>query len=329
MKTKIIRISTYTLIYIFITIFYCCTENEIYLTDTHNKIVINGLISTDNKFGVNISKSVPVTDTTWVHENLLNTASVELYENGVYIDTLRNLDFVLVDGGIKITDNYVHDHAYPQCNKHYSLRVSAPGFEDVYSTIVIPSLVEIEKLDTTVLELEGNFEEWESKIHFICDIMFSDPGNEMNYYLVYIFSKVYKKDSFGNFYPGGELYHICFTSEDPVIEEKIADGTVNYGIAFSDKVINSKSYKLTIKINDNDIYMPDHDLGFYKVYKTVIYFKFYSITEDYYTYIQTLNKFTGNINNPFTDPVQVHTNIEGGLGILGAAAVSTDSLVFK
>ncbi len=43
-----------------------------------------------------------------------------------------------------------------------------------------------------------------------------------------------------------------------------------------------------------------------------------SISESLYKYFSTLNNYYNTQNNPFTEPVQVFTNIRGGLGIFGA-----------
>ncbi|MBO4741668.1 MAG: DUF4249 family protein, partial [Bacteroidales bacterium] len=47
------------------------------------------------------------------------------------------------------------------------------------------------------------------------------------------------------------------------------------------------------------------------------YVEVVSISESLYKYLSTLNNYYDSQNNPFTEPVQVFTNIRGGLGIFG------------
>ena len=71
----------------------------------------------------------------------------------------------------------------------------------------------------------------------------------------------------------------------------------------------------------NGIPLPDH--------KKTIYLRLYSITEEYFRYIQTLNLFEKDFGDPLTNPVQVFSNVTGGFGIFAGAAVSSDSIVFN
>jgi hypothetical protein len=71
----------------------------------------------------------------------------------------------------------------------------------------------------------------------------------------------------------------------------------------------------------NGIPLPDH--------KKTIYLRLYSITEECFRYIQTLNLFEKDFGDPLTNPVQVFSNVTGGFGIFAGAAVSSDSIVFN
>ena len=180
-------------------------------------------------------------------------------------------------------------------------------------------MVNIEHLDTSVVKLSGTFQEWESNIRLYCDITFTDPENEKNYYLLY----VYRKPSFSS-----NTSNMVFSCQDPVVEEYLDHGTMREGVAFSDKTINGQKYSLHVTLNGKDIGKPFYD-DYVETHVKTIYFRLYNITEAYYLYIQTLNLFLRNYKNPLAEPTQVFSNIEGGYGILGGAAVSIDSLVFR
>ena len=130
-----------------------------------------------------------------------------------------------------------------------------------------------------------------------------------------------------------------FLCNDAIVEEKLIGhegGALSpnpiRGIAFSDKTINGQKSDLTITISCIAIGLPfwidDPSYNKDGNHKKVIYFRLYSITEEYYKYIQTLNQYNKDYDNPLADPVQVYSNVTGGYGIFAGAAVSTDSIVF-
>jgi hypothetical protein len=104
------------------------------------------------------------------------------------------------------------------------------------------------------------------------------------------------------------------------------------GIAFTDKIINGRKSNFAVTILCNDIGLPfyedDHNYMEDGNHKKIIYFKLYSITEEYYKYIQTLNQYSKSYDNPLSDPVLVYSNVTSGYGIFAGAALSSDSLVF-
>jgi len=166
-----------------------------------------------------------------------------------------------------------------------------------------------------------------SNVRFKCQISFSDPAYETNYYLISV-SKITWREWWT------EKLDIRITSQDPLIEEKLARFNDVYGIVFSDKVINGEKCSLQFIIDANEIGMPIVENAWQSggepiaFYKTVVYFKLYSISEEYFWYIKTLNLYNKNFGNPLTEPVMIHSNIKDGYGIFTAAAVSSDSLVF-
>jgi hypothetical protein len=169
-------------------------------------------------------------------------------------------------------------------------------------------------------------------VHLICNIEFADPDNETNYYL-FSMLKVYKRYNFKY------ALTLGFLCDDPIVEEKLTSQVGNSlssnplgGIAFSDKTINGQKCNFTVTIGGIDLGLPfyndDPDTNDPDNHKKSVYFRLYSITEEYYKYLQTLNKYSKNYGNPLSDPVLVYSNVTGGYGIFAGAAVSSDSLVF-
>jgi hypothetical protein len=99
-----------------------------------------------------------------------------------------------------------------------------------------------------------------------------------------------------------------------------------YGRAFPDDLINGKEYTIKLKpayeygYGYNELLPDSIPPTYYRV-------NLYTITEEYYHYIKTLIEIKdgGNVGSDLSglglaEPVRVFSNIKGGVGMLGAAA---------
>ena len=307
-----------------------CQRDKIDIQDTGRKIVINGLITSDSLLNVRLSKSFYYnSNQAYVGSDSLNNARVFFYSNNTCIDSLHLVsDYRPTDMDFFYHSNYWSDRTLPLPGKEYKIVVKAPGYPDATASITVPNLVKLEKLDTSriLVAPDPNFPDL-SNIRFKCQISFSDPSYETNYYLISV-SKISWREWWT------EKLDIRITSQDPLIEEKLARFNDVYGIVFSDKVFNGEKCSLQFIIDANEIGMPFVENTWQSggkpiaFYKTVVYFKLYSISEEYFWYIKTLNLYNKNFGNPLTEPVMIYSNIKDGYGIFTAAAVSSDSLVF-
>lgn len=305
-----------------------CENDKINIPDTGRKLVINGLITTNSLFNVRISKSYFYNAHADVSFDSLNNARVFIYSNNICLDSLHLIKNYFPDRFF-YSSNYWSNKILPFSGEEYRIEVKAPGLPDAWASITVPNLVNIESVDTTrfLVEPNPNYPE-NSNVRFKCRINFSDPGNKVNYYLVRV-------SRFSRHEWWTENVDIRIISEDPLVEQKLAlIGDEVYAIAFTDKVINGEKYGLQFNIDANEIGLPFTDNRVkmdgipIPLYKTVIYFRLYSISEEYFWYIKTLNLYKKNFSNPLTEPVLMYSNIQNGYGIFAAAAVSSDSLVF-
>jgi hypothetical protein len=104
-------------------------------------------------------------------------------------------------------------------------------------------------------------------------------------------------------------------------------------VAFSDKLINGQKHYLDVVIKGEQFGEPlihlIHQPNEYSDIRKTLYIKLYSITEEFFRYIQTLKIYSKNYSNPLTEPVLMNSNITGGYGMLSGASVSSDSIVFN
>ena len=94
--------------------------------------------------------------------------------------------------------------------------------------------------------------------------------------------------------------------------------SVNFGqnLFFGDSHFNGDTCKLDIETLNT--------LETQKVYYVVVE----NISESMYKYGSTLHRYDNSRGNPFTEPVQVYTNISGWMGVLAAKSVSMMKINF-
>jgi hypothetical protein len=307
------------------------------IPDIGSKLAINGMISSDDFLSLRITKSAYITDlpigtgddySTYD----LDSAEVLVYNNESCIDTLYHYDHAEPDfmdwWDVFPKSNYTSHKLKPTPGKEYRIIVNYPRLPEASSITAIPDLVKIENIDSSRITLApGSY--YDNNIGFKCKIKFSDPGNESNFYLFRMHMYTYYDPYSGDYVPY-QSEDVWFTSDDPIIEEKIDHVNGTEALLFSDKLINGKSYSLDVVIKGEFIGNPfvPGNYSSYTVHRKAIYFKLYSITKEYFQYLQTLKQYSKNYGNPLADPILVNSNVIGGYGMFSGAAVSTDSIVF-
>jgi len=306
-----------------------CKRDKLDIPDTGRKIVINGLITTDSLLNVRISKSYYYNSDLpfFIDSDNINNVKVLFYSENGLIDSLVP-KYHPNDRYFFYQSNYWSKKVFPQAGKEYQIVVKAPGYPNATANIVVPNLVKIENLDTSRFIVPPDpYYPYLSNVRFKCMVTFTDPPNDLNYYLIRVSKITYREWWI-------ERSDIRIDTQDPLVEQKLSNYDDVYTIAFSDKVVNGEKYSLQFIIDADEIGMPfwensgSFDGKPIAFYKTVVYFKLYSISKEFYRYIETLNLYNKNYGNPLTDPVAVYSNINNGYGIFGAASVSCDSLVF-
>jgi len=340
-KTKFIILLSYLLI-----ISPGCTQDEMDIQDTGRKIVINGFLSSDSLMKVKISKSLFISEEGGYADSSfysIKDASVCIYQNNIKIDSLffirepnpgepeflstRNT-FTWFNFG-----NYRSKNITPIPGREYKIVVKAPGVPDATAYTTIPNVVSINNVDTfrfMTTDFPDMPDVWRKSMKF--SVEFTDPADENNYYLF----SMWKAPSWDN-----NHRNLIFDCDDPVVEEKIEFLSSHYyvktssswpslGVAFTDKIINGQKYQLDVTVLGIEIGAP-FDPGWQEAdsHRKTVYLKLYSITEDCYRYIQTLNLYNKNYGNPLANPVTVYSNIDGGYGIFAGGALAIDSIVFN
>jgi hypothetical protein len=267
----------------------CETVVDLDLPEQKPALVVNALTSPDSSFKVTVSHSISVLDNGTISR--ITNATVELYKDGSFVETLTHSgDGVYISPGGLL----------PLPGHEYMLKVSAPNYDAVSSTTPIPSAVQI--VSAEIRDSVGQaFGYYTSEI----SLSFNDPAGRGNYYL----AEMGIIDSAGYYNP----FFIY-----PTTDESSSKESIGYGIIMSDDLFDGKSYTLDAAFDSYLLTYWD-SIPNSKVITTLK-----SISKDYYLYVKTKNLHYQSQGNPFAEPVQVHTNVEGGFGIF--AGYSADTL---
>ncbi len=300
-----------------VILFGSCEKNvDIDIGDTEPMIVMNGVLKADSTVEIYLSRTRHVLDNTEI--NSLLSASVEITDDDGNSEAL-----VLGPGNL-----YRTDQMNIQSGKVYTINASAPGYNDVEATTMIPESVPIARFDTSRV-----YDDWgEDMIEF--SLVLDDPPDVENYYMISIRSDLnynhteyfyyldtlyvdYEKDTAVIGYIRDSVVYkeirnesIWFESENLAIEQ-----TDSYSsrVIFSDRLFDGRTYTIRGRFSTwflwgiNDSATIDVSL--------------YTIDSHYFRYIDTREDHYYARNDPFAVPVIVHSNIQNGVGILGAMAV--------
>ena len=260
-------------------------------------LVVNSILTTDSMINASISHSVGAFDASSI--SYVNNATVEVYEDGVLLGEMNeeaSLSYNYMD---ELDSTYVYNfNQNPVAGKIYSYEIVHPDYEAVRAETTVPAAVKLNVNDVTLLS-EQDYEK-----HYRVRFSFNDAPEDNFYRLRLSYQYEYEYDD--------EFYD--FESNDASIISSAGGGATFYGdeALFDDEMFNGTEKEISI---DFFVYNKPFE---YTLELT-------SVSESYYTYIRSLRAHYDNQDQFIFagEPVQVFTNIENGLGVLGSMSVDT------
>jgi hypothetical protein len=261
------------------------------IPETQRKIVVNGLISPGLPVSVNLTKSLTVLENDdFVY---LENASVKLYENGTLLGTMTQ------DTGV---------------GNSYKLTVDYKDLASVEAETTIPEGVEIASWDTSKIMNEWGIEGLK------LNVVFDDPADQENIYGYSVYL-TYKEFDYLNMRPTGKwLTQIGYVSEGE--DTFIEDENHYYGgkTYFEDHIFNGQRKTLDLRLYGFDYLLSD----------TIrVDINLEQVSPEFYKYVVSNEAYQRSHRNPFSEPVQVYTNIKGGFGIFSSYSVNTKSFIVR
>lgn len=304
----------------------CSKEIDFNGEVTDPLIVVNSYLMPDSAISIELTKSRFFLDSKKDFDRI-NNAVVSIEVNGQQKETLR-----FVNHG-KYTGNYK-----PLPGDSVALLVKVPGHEDVRSSVVVPLPSVILSVDTLSKKLVDRYEAqvidnkviaWMSHYEKEIGVRIKDDASRKNYYrLSVLFLEKYPNQ------PDGYLsgYYMFFNLQG--VSNEASSGSIlglvegensNEFHIFPDDLFDGKEIVIRFKIYDYELEVePGYEDVFGKdphpasqVQRSYT-INLQSIPQDTYLYLKSMDAAEQVFETFFTEPVQIYTNIENGIGIFGA-----------
>ncbi|MDO9154435.1 MAG: DUF4249 domain-containing protein [Paludibacter sp.] len=334
MKTMNIHLAVLMLI----SLLAVSCENEIKFNgeETSPLLVVNSFFTPDSLVKVHVSKSkfFLKDDSSF---DVVNNAVVNLWINDVKIEKLKS-----------IGEGYYLGTYMPSVNNRIRITAENTDFSQVSGTTEIIRPVNILSVDTTSRMLEStpitivsskptgglkidtigkiNTKQLNFKVNFM------DLPNVKNFYRLMVTVRQYFADGTNKDAP------FYFYSEDLVFGKNSERGIFNEGsnndyFVFTDELFESKKYGLKfysnfyeyIYFNEvvNRIDNPKFD--FNTPIKSELHINIQSISKSYFMFAKS-RVANLTVNEFFSEPVQIYSNVIGGIGIIGSYTNSLYSI---
>lgn len=303
----------YILLFFLLPLLACEKDIELELNEQSDQLVMYAFVYADSVLNLHFSKS----------QSILSVANYKQVEKGRFR--------LYINDDIKGTYILPSDTVWSKWDEFdfkVEDKIRIEAYELDGDTIKVesylPPVIPIEDLDTLSMVSTtdaGNIETLRTIVSF------NDPAATVNYYQLYVV-----REGWGEI--GEQPYYnrsvVAYEKNDPVFTIKEQGGSLLQGLdfqgLFTDEFINGLSYRLTFNIPK------DHLFFDYYEDKIKISIYLYHHTYDYYSYLRS-NVLAAGYDGfydglPVFEPVRIHNNINGGLGLVSGMTFSADSLVF-
>lgn len=290
------------------------------------KIVLFSILQPDSVITVYVSKSHAIIDDKYKPAQITN-AVVRLYRDGEFVEMLTYVAPPAQSGYSSPVPHskYVSQGINPVLGSTYKIEVEIPGLRTVKAEVSLPEVVPIIRIDTF------RYKQDEVGVYLVTEVRFIDPAMEENYYML----SGSQKDGYYNgnleepWYPGSLVMvvenDIYFEVDDEPLIAPEQEGDLfgmylnNYFNVFNDELISGKQYDLTLKLFYRRPDTTHFEFSHFQI-------ELQSITKDLYLYLLSYSAQMQTRDEIFSEPVPVYTNVENGLGVVGARLSSVATI---
>ncbi len=313
----------------------CHKDIDIYNADDFNaQIVVNSITGVDSTIKVFVTKSVipgQLSDSTIK----INNAIVKLYEDGIFKENLTYVNLPFNLGYENPSKPYFKSNYIASQNHTYTIEVEAieqkATAEFSFPTRV--STVELLPKECTSFDTSEYMNSYcDYYLNFPLDITINDPEDEKNYYMINVFVKRYDfaydtiqeilyDTIYSDINVNGWLGFDNTITDVQYVNAPIpsSDKPWDRSYIFNDEVFNGQEFSTTLNANISGEKLKD-------VNEITLYYQVFTISTELFNYYVSINKYNQTSGNPFVEPVNIFSNVEGGIGIVAGYNMHYDSL---
>ena len=281
------------------TVSACETVVQVKLPTHEARLVAHSLFVPDSLWRVNVSTTAPSTG--FQEPGFVDDAVVEIWDGDRRVERLAPIG----------QGTYTSASNRPEPEKTYTLRVSAPEMGQSEGTGAVPPAARIAAFEQQIADEDtgGDFGRRIMRILLTVD----DPPGVRNYYGLQVLQdrRVINNAT-------GEITSLprntfTFASNDPALGEPDVfnpDKTTYKETIFSDDLFDGRPHTIDFELE----YTLDRRETDVKIERSFVVL-FMTVSTDYFDYWKTSELQNTVGDNPFAEPVRVHSNMTGGLGI--------------
>lgn len=287
-------------------------------------LVLNSMLTPDSVVSARLSQSRFVLGES-KPINPIPGATVSLFVNG---DSKEQL--------VHDANGVYRGSYFPNPGDEITIEVEADGYDRVKSRTIIPGTPNVTVNDSTVTTSEEEYNDSmpANSVYKITrqdirlQLQLTDAPNEENYYYIKATQNYYRDGELLTSWPVelklSEVLKDNITGTGFIFEELFGEGGDSNKVEnlFSDFFVNGKDILFDFSFHDtleSAAYVNGEKIDEEEEVTVEYIIEIGEISKDLYQYVISGNKAENAKDyGPFTEPVQVHTNIENGIGILGA-----------
>lgn len=295
----------------------CEKEIEFNGTITEPLVVVNSYLIPDSTIRVQLSKSRFFLDSKTDYDRI-NNATVSISINHNVDETLR----------FTSAGNYTGTYK-PQPGDSVTLRIKVPGEKEIYSLAVIPAPSTIIALDTLSRRQTSRhpagiqndtITSWMTNYNLELGLRIKDPAQQKNYYrLSILYNEEYSEWDYRNY------YYTYFTLKGVSNETSgnnllslIDEESQKEFHLFPDDLFDGKEIVIRFNLNEYVLERAPGNIDPNPKAQISYIVNLQSINRETYLFLKSKDASQEVINNVFTEPVQIYSNIQNGIGIFGA-----------
>lgn len=306
--------------------FYSCTkEYPINREQLPPKLVLNSIVKQGDKFVINVSRTVNINNKYNLDNLFIDDALVKLYEGDVYLETL-NYDSL----------GYYSSQNLALKDKNYKITVEKDNFKTAtaYYEFIPPSEISVTKMDTEIFDTIYQYQrpvDGEINLHRVklyLTVRITDNPYKTDYYIIDVIGEsqeimihnIINNDSLDSFVELGELLngslypYLDYISENEIYRQSGFEMWKDIrGLIIPDYKFNGQTVEMQYVLQYLTPELKDIEL--------VVH----SIPESLVQYRRSVELYSNTFDNPYSEPVNVFSNIENGLGFSCGIARFQDS----